>query len=149
MIVGTNRLKAYRTPSQPIYVIMPVYVFQSLTTCHTYAALKSSCFELPCLSAASLRRTLRRSSSVRNLASSGKSWTIQKDAIPMTIVARPSRINIHAQPGFPPTPSIFAMAAARSPPKDPAKAAAEKNTAERMPNSLLLYLNASHSMKPT
>lgn len=46
---------------------------------------------------------------------------------------------IHAQPGLPPTPPICAMPAASSPPKEPASAAAEKNTAARMPNSDRLY----------
>lgn len=45
----------------------------------------------------------------------------------------------HAQPGFPPMPSIFAIAAASSPPNEPATAAAEKKIADLMPNSLLLY----------
>lgn len=36
---------------------------------------------------------------------------IQKDMNPATTVVRPSKIKIHAQPGFPPTPSIFEIAA--------------------------------------
>jgi len=43
------------------------------------------------------------------------------------------------QPCFPAMPFIFAIAAASSPPKDPASAAAEKKMAARMPNSSLLY----------
>jgi len=53
----------------------------------------------------------------------------------MMIVARPSRMKIHAQPGFPPTPSMLAMAAASKPPNEPAKAAALKKMAARIPNS--------------
>lgn len=49
------------------------------------------------------------------------------------------RTKIQAQPGFPPMPSICAIAAARSPPKEPASAAAEKKMAARMPNSERLY----------
>jgi hypothetical protein len=66
----------------------------------------------------------------RNLASSGKSWTIQKLTIPMMTVAKPSRMKIHCQPLRPPIPVIFAMAAASKPPKDPAKAAALKKIAD-------------------
>jgi hypothetical protein len=29
-ILGKNRLKAYKEPSTPIYITIPVYVFQSL-----------------------------------------------------------------------------------------------------------------------
>ena len=41
----------------------------------------------------------------------------------------PSMMKIHAQPGLPPSPSKFAIAAARSPPNDPENAAAEKKIA--------------------
>ena len=83
--------------------------------------------------------TLRRSSSERNLASSGKSWTIQYEAKESRMVKRPSKMKIQAQPGLPPTPSKLAIAAASRPPKLPARAAAEKKMARRMPNSFLLY----------
>lgn len=39
-----------------------------------------------------------RSSAVRNLAVSGKSWITQYDAIPIRTVTRPSRMKIHSQP---------------------------------------------------
>ena len=57
-----------------------------------------------------------RSSSVRNFAVSGKSWITQKEAMPTRTVRRPSMMNIQAQAGFPPMPSILAMAAASRPP---------------------------------
>jgi hypothetical protein len=66
----------------------------------------------------------------RNFASSGKSWTIQKLTMPIRTVARPSRMKIQDQPGSPPTPFILAMAAARRPPKEPARAAALKKMAD-------------------
>jgi hypothetical protein len=65
--------------------------------------------------------------------------TIQKDINPITTVAKPSRMKIHAHPGLPPTPSMFSMAAASSPPNDPARAAALKKIAARTPNSDRLY----------
>ena len=52
---------------------------------------------------------------------------------------RDTKMKIHAHPGFPPMPSIFAIAAANKPPKLPASAAAEKKIADRIPNSLRLY----------
>src|ERR1700742_2719364 len=61
--------------------------------------------------------------------------TMKNDRNATTIVARPSKMKIHAQPGLPPIPSICTMAAASRPPKDPARAAAEKKMAARMPNS--------------
>lgn len=75
--------------------------------------------------------TRARSFSLRNVAVSGKSCTIQKERSPKPIVTMPSMMKIHAQPGRPPRPSIFVMAAARRPPKDPETAAAEKNMALR------------------
>lgn len=56
-----------------------------------------------------------------------------------TYVARPSMIKIQAHPPLPPNPSICAIAAARRPPKDPARAALAKNTASRIPSSDRLY----------
>lgn len=53
---------------------------------------------------------------VRNFAVSGKSAIIQNEAIAHNIVARPSRINIQAHPGRPPTPFMFSIAAASKPP---------------------------------
>jgi hypothetical protein len=50
--------------------------------------------------------------------------------MPMRTVAKPSRMKIQDQPGRPPTPFMFARAAARRPPKDPAKAAALKKIAD-------------------
>ena len=82
---------------------------------------------------------------------------IQNDTDPATTVARPSKMNIHAQPGFPPIPSIFEIAAFRKvklieilekvqtphtaskPPNAPDIEAAEKKSAARMPNSERLY----------
>lgn len=55
-----------------------------------------------------------RSASVKKRALSGKSWMIQKDTAPATTVTRPSMMKIHAQAGFPPTLSKFAIAACRS-----------------------------------
>lgn len=77
--------------------------------------------------------------SVRNLAVSGKSDKMKKDAIAQRTVKSPSRIKIHAQPGLPPTPSILARAAARSPLNAPAIVAEEKNTPTRVPSSLRRY----------
>ena len=57
------------------------------------------------------------SSSVKNFAVSGKSWTIQKDATPTKTVKMPSRMNIHDHPGLPAIPFIFDIAAARRPPR--------------------------------
>lgn len=57
----------------------------------------------------------------------------------MMMVMRPSRMKIQAQPALPPTPSIWLIAAARRPPKEPAIAAALKKIAERTPNSERLY----------
>src|SRR5436190_285906 len=116
-----------------------VYVFQSFRLAQRYAILNSSCSALDCWSTAKRWSTRLRLSSERNFASSGKSWTAQNDAIPTRIVAKPSRMKIHAQPGFPPTPRILAIAAARSPPNDPATAAKEKKIAIRIPNSDRLY----------
>jgi len=48
-------------------------------------------------------------------------------------------MKIQAQPGFPPIPSIFDIAAASSPPKAPEAVAAEKKMAARVPNSERLY----------
>ena len=82
---------------------------------------------------------------------------IQNDKNPATTVTRPSTIKIHAQPGFPPIPSIFEIATFRkaksanipeklrvphtasNPPKAPDIEAAEKKSATRMPNSERLY----------
>lgn len=57
----------------------------------------------------------------------------------MITVAMPSMINIHDQPLLPPTPSIFPIAAASRPPKEPDTAAAEKKMAARAPNSHRRY----------
>ena len=82
---------------------------------------------------------------------------IQNDKNPARTVARPSIIKIHAQPGFPPIPSIFEIATFRKvksvdipgklhiphtaskPPNAPDTDAAEKKSATRMPNSERLY----------
>jgi hypothetical protein len=99
-----------------------------------------------------------RSASVRNLASVGKFWIIQKETKPATIVAKPSNIKIQAQPCFPRVPFIFEIAAfwgiksvevlheegytsltASKAPKAPEIEAAEKKIAERIPNSERLY----------
>ena len=77
--------------------------------------------------------------SVRNLAVSGKSERMKKDAMAQRTVRRPSRMKIHDQPGLPPTPSIFAIAAARSPLNAPAMVAEEKNTPIRVPSSSRRY----------
>jgi hypothetical protein len=73
--------------------------------------------------------TRARSCSERNVAVSGKSWTKKNDKRPKPTVTTPSMMKIHAQPGLPPRPSRCAIAAARRPPKDPEKAAAEKKMA--------------------
>src|ERR1051326_2443336 len=114
-------------------------VFKSLTVDQKYSILNSSCSAEDCLSAFKRRMTRARSSSDKNLASSGKSCTIQYDAMPTRIVKRPSRMKIQAQPGLPPTPFMLVIAAASNPPNDPATAAAEKKIAARTPNSDLLY----------
>ena len=57
-----------------------------------------------------------RSVSLRNLAVSGKSDKMKNEAMAQRTVTSPSRMKIHAHPGFPPTPSILWIAAARSPP---------------------------------
>jgi hypothetical protein len=57
----------------------------------------------------------------------------------MPIVSRPSKIKIHAQPPLLPMPFIFSIAYASKPPNEPARAAALKKIAWRMPNSLRLY----------
>jgi hypothetical protein len=101
-----------------------------------------------------------RSASERNLADSGKSWITQGETQARIMVKIPSRIKIHAHPGFPPTPSISWIAAARKPPdrhgclewsisfpwlkgmytlNAPAIVAAEKITAMREPSSERLY----------
>lgn len=96
--------------------------------------------------------------SFKNFAVSGKSDRMKKDAMAQMTVTRPSRMKIHAHPGFPPTPSMFSIAAASSPPvregrqvvyessprkmdalKAPAIVAEEKNTPTRVPSSFRLY----------
>ena len=94
--------------------------------------------------------------SVKNLAVSGKSWTSQKEAIPTATVNTPSIIKIHSHPCLPPIPSMFWIAAARSPPgkeldlgryirlfyhlpNAPATVADVKKSATRDPSSLRLY----------
>ena len=76
---------------------------------------------------------------VENVMRVDQAFTMKKDKAATTIATRPSRMKIHAHPGLPPTPSIFTMAAARRPPKEPASAAAEKKMAARTPNSDRLY----------
>lgn len=83
--------------------------------------------------------TLCLSCSERKVASSGKSKTIQKLAIPTRTVASPSKMKIQAHPLLPPMPSICPIAAASKPPNEPDTAAAEKKMAARMPNSERLY----------
>ena len=64
-----------------------------------------------------LLHVISRSVSVKNFAVSGKSERMKNDAAAQTIVNSPSRINIQAHPGLPPTPSILDIAAARKPPE--------------------------------
>jgi len=54
---------------------------------------------------------------------------MKKERRPMPTVMMPSIMKIHAQPGRPPLPFRFSIAAARRPPKEPEKAAAEKKMA--------------------
>jgi hypothetical protein len=77
-----------------------------------------------------------RSVSLRNVAVSGKSWTKKKDRSPKRIVAAPSSMKIHAHPGIPNFLLRLKIAAARRPPKDPLKAAAEKKMAWNCQHSL-------------
>jgi hypothetical protein len=48
-------------------------------------------------------------------------------------------MNIQDHAGFPPTPSIFEMAAANKPPNAPDTVAAEKKSAIRVPSCERLY----------
>lgn len=93
---------------------MATYVFQSFKLAHMYFTLKTSPPALNCMSDCSRRttntpkkrsvqnstarvvRTSVRSSSERNFAESGKSETIQNDAIAHKTVKRPSSMKIHA-----------------------------------------------------
>ena len=115
------------------------HVFQSLTEAQKYFILKDSCSAEDCRSALSLRIRRCRSTSERKCASSGKSQTIQKEAMPIKTVANPSKMKIHAHPCFPPIPPILPIAAASKPPNDPDTAAAEKKIADLIPNSLRLF----------
>ena len=54
---------------------------------------------------------------------------------PTTMVRSPSMMKIQDHPALPPSPAIFPMAAASSPPKAPAAVAAEKKNAMRKPVS--------------
>jgi hypothetical protein len=54
---------------------------------------------------------------------------MKNESAPKPIVMIPSMMKIHAQPGRPPRPFRFSIAAARRPPKDPETAAAEKKMA--------------------
>ena len=91
--------------------ILPSHVFQSRKLFRIYFILKFSPAALNWSSLCSRRITTVLSASVRNLAVSGKSSIIQKEAAPARTVARPSRIKIHAQAGLPPIPFMFEMAA--------------------------------------
>lgn len=64
------------------------------------------------------------------------------------IVAIPSRMKIQAHPGLPPTPFIWEMARARSPPKAPANVAAEKKMAIRRPHSCRRYQRVMYHVTP-
>jgi hypothetical protein len=54
---------------------------------------------------------------------------MKKDSSPKPTVMMPSIMKIQAQPGRPALPFRFSIAAARRPPKEPEKAAAEKKIA--------------------
>jgi hypothetical protein len=59
---------------------------------------------------------------------------MKKERSPKPMVIMPSTMKIQAQPGRPSRPLRFSIAAARRPPKEPEKAAAEKNMAFDMVN---------------
>jgi len=129
MMVGRNNENAYRGAVIPANISTgkedrsikevrkrglspPVrQVFRSDKLCQIYFILNFSPAALYWSSPCNRRITTVRSALVRNFALSGKSWMIQKDMNPATIVAKPSKMKIHAQPGFPPTPCIFEIAA--------------------------------------
>ena len=79
-------------PSTPMNINIPAYVFQSLRDCQRYMVRNSSCSAELCWSSRRRLSTRARSSGDRNLASSGKSTTIQKETTPIRTVAIPSRI---------------------------------------------------------
>ena len=159
--------------------LLATHVFQSRTLCRTNLNRKRSPPALNFMSACrrlithtpnqvsghqymyswkcNMKSENLRSVSLRNSAVSGKSCNIQSDARAQSTVNNPSRMKIHAHPGFPPIPSMFWIAEARSPPvqlpvslhrdtmmqrnllKAPATVAEEKNTATLVPNSERLY----------
>ena len=67
------------------------------------------------------------SSWLKKRAWAGERGNRKNEAAPKTTVNRPSRINIHAQPGLPPTLFMLMMPNARRPEKAPEIDAAEKN----------------------
>ncbi|KAG6552271.1 hypothetical protein Mapa_006122 [Marchantia paleacea] len=137
---GRNSEKAYSGPTAPKLITITTGVFQSFQAFHKRLKLNASkCPAESWSSACSRAMVNARSSAVKNVAVSGKSGTSQNEAKPARTVTRPSRMNIHAQPGKLPTPSIFEIAAARRPPKAPETVAAEKKIAARKPNSRFLY----------
>lgn len=73
------------------------------------------------------------------LADCGESGKIQYKAAPTTTVKIPSRMKIHLQPERPAMPSIFTIAAAKSPEKAEANEAALKKTAMRVWTSKRQY----------
>ena len=54
---------------------------------------------------------------------------MKKDAAAQIMVKSPSRMNIHAHPGFPPIPCIFWIAAASNPENAPDNDEKEKRNA--------------------
>jgi len=151
MILGRKSEIEYRGPATPMSMSMPVYVFQSLNAATTYFHWNSSTRADACPSLRKREMTTYFSNGSRNVASSGKSTSIQIEMTPITTLKIPSKMNynqnivsrrkltIHDQPANPATPLRFAIAAAKRPPNAPLSAAAEKNRAARNPSSLRLY----------
>jgi hypothetical protein len=90
MMDGRNKEKAYKGPQTPIYMIIPVHVFQSAKL--SYSRLHCHFSSLaPCWPSSSRRRvTMFFSSGVKNLASHGKSTIIHHDMAPTIIVIAPA-----------------------------------------------------------
>jgi hypothetical protein len=149
----------WRTPSDslPQYTHTLVQICQSRNAAFTNFHWKlSSCATLTAPSSPSslkswylsLYTTNARSSSVRNVAVSGKSYSVKYATIATTTVSIPSRMKIHLHPARFPTPSMCAMPYASSPENAPATLAALKNSACRNWASCLAYLSTLVSQHP-
>jgi hypothetical protein len=157
MILGRNSENAYSGMSAPVYRSMHSHVRGATIASQMSRVCRRSPAAENWSSRCSRRTTCVRSGSLRNLAESGKSCTIQKLRTPATTVARPSSMKIqdltwrlveeHADKekqcsyheALPPTLCMLEIAAARSPPNAPEIVAAAKKTAARIPNSERLY----------